>query len=113
MSFGSLLADLDATAFAELSDDPSAIWQTSAIGPFIVAAMLDVGERVGMLETMPHITRADMIRLSAAELAAKAPGRKPEAGDTITVRGTVYVIHGTPRLDDEMNGRDWLCPVAN
>lgn len=111
MSFNDLLADLDATVFAELADDTAAVW-TQAHGPAVlVAAMLDTGGRAASQRGMVSIESGQVVRLSAAEIAAKAPGKHPEGGDTISVNGRVLVVRGEPWLDQEMNGRDWLCLV--
>lgn len=112
MSFNALLADLDATAFAELADDTAAVWTKAGGGSVTVAAMFDAGQRLALVGQMPQVASGELVRLSAAEVAAKAPGLKPADGDTISVNGLLLTIHGQPRLDDEMNGRDWLCPVT-
>lgn len=112
MTFNALLADLDATAFAELADDPLAIWAKAGGGVFYVAAILDAGQRLTVVAQMPQVGAGELARLSAAEVAAKAGALKPADGDTISINGVLFTIHGQPWLDDEMNGRDWLCPVS-
>jgi len=112
MTFNALLADLDATAFSELADDTAAIWTKAGGDPVYLAAMLDAGQRLALVGQMPQIGAGELIRLSGAEVEAKAPGQKPGDGDTISVNGVLFTIHGQPRLDDDMNGRDWLCPVV-
>jgi len=112
MTFNALLADLDATAFAELADDTAAIWTKPGGDPVYVAAMFDAGQRVTLIGQLPTISSGELVRLSAAEVAAKAPGKEPADGDTISINGLLLTIHGQPRLDEEMNGRDWLCPVT-
>lgn len=111
MSFGALLADLDATAFKELADDPRSIWQPVEGDAVFLAAMLEEGERAINVAGMPGIGGAPLIRLSVAEVAAKS-AIALAAGQRITVCGVDYVIHGDPWQDDEMGGRDWLCPVS-
>ena len=112
MKFNDLLADLDATTFAELADDTVAIWTKAGGNGVRVAAILDTGQRLALVSQMPQIASGELIRLSAAEVAAKTGGLKPADGDTISVNGVLFTIHGQPRLDDDMNGRDWLCPVT-
>lgn len=112
MTFNALLADLDRSAFAELADDLAAVWTQSGHDPVILAVMLTTGDRVGLVAQMPHVGRGELARLSAAEVTAKAEGREPADGDTLVVNGVLFTIHGQPWLDEEMNGRDWLCPVV-
>ncbi|WP_332657357.1 head-tail joining protein [Brevundimonas sp.] len=112
MTFNALLADLDATAFAELADDTQAIWTKAGGNPFVLAAILDSGQRLTVVAQMPQVGSGELARLSAAEVAAKAGPLKPADGDTILINGVLFTIHGQPWLDDDMNGRDWLCPVT-
>lgn len=125
MTFNALLADLDATTFAELADDTAAVWTRAGGGSTTLAAILDAGQRLTVVSQMAQVSAGEVIRLSVAEVAAKAhrvrtaaeiaanaPGPKPGDGDTLSVNGVLFTIHGQPRLDDDMNGRDWLCPVV-
>lgn len=113
MNFSDLQADLDATAFAELSDDPLASWSRArAPGDFPIAAMLEAGERITQLGGLPGVMSSATVRISAAEVSARADPTPPLEGDTITINGVRFVVHGVAYLDEEMSGRDWLVPVS-
>ena len=115
MSFNDLLADLDASVFAHLADDTAAIWGRDS-GPLPVAVMLEAGERTTVIGGMPQTTSGEVARLSVAQVRVLTEGapapRQPIAGETLTINDVVFVIHGEPWLDEEMEGRDWLCPVS-
>lgn len=136
MSFGELLADLDATVFAHLSDDTAAVWHRAAGPTYTVAAMVEGGEKQAAPGGLPSFSSGTVIRLSAAELIAKVPDlsgltqeqieqiapeyaeafppppRHPVAGEQIVVLGKRYIFHGEPWLDDASDSRDWLCPAT-
>lgn len=136
MSFNDFLADLDATVFAELSDDPAAIWFRMEGVAYTVAAILEGGERGTSAGGMPTMMAGVTVRLSAAEIAAKAPDPsgleppqiaalipqfaniwpapppRPMAGERITINGRHFIFHGDPWLDEEQGSRDWICPVT-
>lgn len=136
MSFGNLLADLDAAAFRELADDTAAIWYRMEDVFYVLAAMLEGGERGVAVGGMPTIMAGTTVRLSVAEVAAKvpdlsnlqpaqiaalvpqfanvwpAPLPRPMSGERITINGRHFIFHGDPWLDEEQGGRDWICPVT-
>ncbi len=136
MSFGDLLADLDATAFAELSDDTAAVWYRMEGVTYTVAAMLEGGERPSNSVGLASFMAGTVVRLSAAEVASKVPDLsellpaqiaevvpqyasifppplpRPMSGEQITVLGRRYIFHGDPWLDEASGGRDWVCPVT-
>lgn len=136
MSFGDLLADLDASAFADLADDTAAIWYRMEGVFYVVAAMLEGGERGAAVAGMATMMASTTVRLSAAEVASKvpdlsgllpaqveaivpqyaniwpAPLPRPMSGERITILGRHYIFHGDPWLDEDMGGRDWICPVT-
>lgn len=118
MSFGELLADLDATVFDQLSDDRSALWSREDGQTYILAAMIDGGEKQHSPAGMPSVSAGTMVRLSAAEVAAKLNGSatqlpdRPIAGEQFTILGRRFIVHGDAWLDDASGGRDWLCAVT-
>lgn len=136
MSFNDLLADLDATVFAELADDTAAVWFRMEGVAYTVAAILEGGERGAVAGGMPTMMAGTIVRLSAAEIAAKAPDLsgldpaqiaalipqfadvwpaplpRPMSGERITINGRHFIFHGDPWLDEEQAGRDWICPVT-
>ena len=112
MSFADLMADVDETVFAELSDDPEAIWSRGAVFAVRLPVILDVVEQSTARAGVALIDRADVARISVAGADLVAPGETPRAGDVVTVNGRVFTMHGVPWRDDQVDGRDWLCPVA-
>ena len=113
MNFSDMMAALDAEVFAHLADDRTAIWTLADGTMHIVSAMVDRVERASTLSPgLMQIDQADVVRISAAEVASLAPGRSPESGDTFTLNGATSVVHGEPWRDEKNNGRDWLCPVS-
>lgn len=111
MSWSELTASLDAAAFDHLADDPAAVLSRAGADLAVVPVMLDQVERPAGRQGLALIERLDVVRVSAAGLAVVAPGVEPQAGDVWTVAGTAWAIRGTPYLDEEVGGRDWLCPV--
>jgi hypothetical protein len=112
MTFAALMADLDASVFAHLSDDTEAVWSRLPEFSVTVAAMLTRAEQPGQRHGVVTLDTVQVARLSAAEVQAKRPGDGPLSGDQLTINGAGFVISGSPWLDGEANGRDWLCPVA-
>lgn len=106
-----LTAELDAAVYAFLADDTAATWTRGAVVMATLAAMLDRAERADTRHGMASIETVDVVRLSAAQVEAAAPGLVPVAGDAIVINGAPYILHGQPWRDDAMDGRDWLCPV--
>ena len=116
MSFADLLADLDAPVFAELADDTAAIWTRSDGTMIAVAVIVGAGEQTVTVGGIQTIMSGDVARLNAAELRLKteavgAPGL-PLQGDTLTVNGITYVLHGDAFYDEEVQGRDVICPMS-
>lgn len=118
MNFSNLLADLDATAFDQLSDDRAAVWFREDGQTFDLAAMIEGGERPMAVNQLHGFSGDTLVRLSAAEVAAKlavSPATLPDrpmAGEQITILGRRYIFHGDAWLDAASGGRDWLCPVT-
>lgn len=110
--FADLMADLDATVFAELSDDVSAVWTRPEVFAVTVAAMFDKVEQPAVTGGLALLDLADVVRISVAQAMSRRPGDQPLAGDVFTVGGVVAVVHGAPWRDAQQNGRDWLCPVS-
>lgn len=111
MTWNELTAALDAGAFAHLADDTAAVWRRQGAVLGTLAAMIETVERPARPGGMALLEKADVARISVAQVAAVAPGLEPAAGDSLTVAGRLLVIHGQPWRDDRMDGRDWLCPV--
>ena len=116
MSFHDLLADLDGAAFRDLADDTAAIWTRSDGTMIAVAVMIEVGERTVTIGGLPTIMAGEVARFSAAELRMKtealyAPGL-PLQGETLTVNGVTYVLHGDAYFDEAIQGRDVICPMS-
>ncbi|TAJ54053.1 MAG: hypothetical protein EPO54_01325 [Brevundimonas sp.] len=112
MSFADLMADLDATVFAELSDDPAAVWSRPLVFSTTVAALFDRVEQGGSVGGLAVIDFADVVRISVAEAELRRPGQPPQSGDLFIIGGVQAVVHGSPWRDTQQNGRDWLCPVS-
>lgn len=110
--FADLMADLDATIFAELSDDTAAIWSRPNVFATTVAALFDRVEQSGSVGGIPVIDHADVVRISVAEAEIRRPGQAPQSGDVFVVGGVEVIVHGSPWRDSQQNGRDWLCPVS-
>lgn len=110
--FADLMVDLDATVFAELADDTSAIWSRPGSFATTVAALFDRVEQAGSIGNMSVIDFADVVRISVAEAEIRQPGQPPRSGDVFIVGGVQAVVHGEPWRDAQQNGRDWLCPVS-
>lgn len=106
-----LTAELDTAVYTFLADDPDAVWTRGPVIMATLAAMLDRAERADNRHGMASIEAVDVVRLSAAQVEAAAPGLVPAAGDAIVINGAPYILHGQPWRDDAMDGRDWLCPV--
>ena len=110
--WGDLITDLDATVFAELSDDPAATWSRDPLFSVVVGAMLDRVERDGATAGTAFVDMADVVRISVAEAEARRPGDTPQSGDRFIIAGVSFVVHGTPWRDEAHNSRDWLSPVT-
>lgn len=110
--FADLMADLDATVFAELADDTTAIWSRPGMFAETVAALFDRVEQARSIGGMSVIDFADVVRISVAEAEVRRPGQSPQSGDLFIVGGVQAVVHGEPWRDAQQNGRDWLCPVS-
>lgn len=110
--FSDLVADLDHTVFAELSDDVDAAWVRPAVFTTALPAMLDQVEQAGSVGGVALLDKADVVRVSVAAVELARPGAKPRDGDQFVVNGAALVVHGEPWRDPEVNGRDWLCPVV-
>ncbi len=114
--FGQHLAALDAAVFTHLSDDRAAIWTRSDGTAIPVAVIVGSGEQTVTIGGIQTIMSGDMARLSAAELRRKtealgAPGL-PLQGETLTVNGVTYVLHGDAFYDEESHGRDVVCSMS-
>ena len=122
--WGDLITDLDATVFAELSDDPAATWSRDPLFSVVVGALLDGLGRDGAARHpraprprpgpagIPFDDRGDAVRISVAEADARRPGDTPQSGDRFIIAGVSFVVHGTPWRDEAHNSRDWLSPVT-
>lgn len=111
MDWNALTAELDVAVFAHLADDTAAVWQRAGAPIGALAVILETVERPSRPGSMALLETADVVRISVAEAAARAPGLEPAAGDTFSLSGRLLVVHGQPWKDDKMDGRDWLCPV--
>lgn len=125
MSFGDLLADLDASAFAELSDDNAALWTLQDGRIVTLSVILDRAQQHGFNDGLTLVTDVAVARISVLGMAQAIAAtddppvagigehaRRPLAGETLHIRGRLHIFHGEPWLDDDMEGRDWLCPVV-
>lgn len=112
VGFSDLVADLDRTVFAELSDDVGAVWVRPSVFMSVLPAMLDQVEQTGAVGGIALLDKADVVRVSVGAVELVQAGAKPRDGDQFVVNGAVVVVHGEPWRDPEVNGRDWLCPVV-
>lgn len=103
---------LDAAVFDRLADDAAAPWMRGGVELGRVGAILDRVERPATRNGLALIETADVVRISVAAAEASAPGIAPAAGDVFMVKGAAKVVHGQPWRDEQVNGRDWLCPVT-
>lgn len=111
MNWNDLESELDGAVFEHLSDDRKALWDRGQIRLGRLAAIVDRVERPSRHGGLALLEMADVVRLSVAEALVVAPSDEPSVGDTLTVGGRLFVIHGQPWKDEKVNGRDWLCPV--
>jgi hypothetical protein len=111
MSWSDHMAELDAAAFAHLSDDVAATWSREGLVLAVVPVMVDRAERPSFRNGLSLIDAFDVARVSVAALGALQPALVPAAGDVWTVSGRPLVAHGEAWRDEEIGGRDWLIPV--
>jgi hypothetical protein len=108
MGFADHLVALDAQAFVHLADDTAAVWTCADGFAATLGAMLDTVERPSAEYGVSILEAADIVRFALVQIDLVGGGRKPSAGDTISVRGRAYVLHGEGWREND----DWLCPVS-
>ncbi len=107
-----LEAAVDVAVFTHLADDVAAPWLRGGVELGQVGAIIDRVERPARHGGMALIEMADVVRISVAAAEVAAPGVAPAAGDVFMIKGDAKVVHGQPWRDEQVNGRDWLCPVS-